>query len=301
MLFFFYGGGYLVMLDVDRKFLSGLSDALVSVDFPPVGDSHSTTAYTMFGEITRDSFLGKSVEFDGKVYEGDSAKDFFENVLRKRGKQTGLALNYGGTYQAILRGNPSYGLELAMDLVSRYYSGYPVLHSWMKNKISFGRSQGFVKNIFGRVRYLPFLPSVVSMSRIPFLKPYASSLRERLSRVRSLASDSERLAINFPIQSDGSDQLKLILISVGNFIKSGLLNRVGDGIFNRYRATSRVVSVSDQDSASLDLLCCDLDELRDGNCRVLVKDVTGRVVQEYDRLVQMPMSLVSKYNMCIEF
>lgn len=287
------------MLDVDRKFLTGLKDALVQVDFPPVGDSHSTTAYTMFGDIAKDSFLGKHVEFDGKSYDGVAAQDFFENVLRKRGKQTGLALNYGGTYMAILNSNPSYGLELAMDLVSRYYAGYPVLHGWMNNKISSGRSLGYVKNIFGRIRYLPFLPSIVSMHRIPFLKPYASSLRERLNKMWKLSSDSERLAINFPIQSDGSDQLKLILISVGKFIKDGLLNRVADGIFNLYHAMSRVVSVSD--SVDLTELGIDLDRLDDGSCCVLVKDVSGNVIYEYDRLVQLPVGLISKYDMCIEF
>ena len=78
----------------------------------------------------------------------------------------------------------------AKKFISEYFKDFPTIRDWQNEIINQARQDGFVKNLNGRIRYLP---EIVSFN----------------PRVQA---EAERMAVNFPIQSLAADILKLAMV-----------------------------------------------------------------------------------------
>jgi DNA polymerase-1 len=112
------------------------------------------------------------------------------------------AVNFG-----IIYGISAFGLqqrlnisrEEARGLIEKYFEKYPRVRAYIDETIAFARSEGYVKTLTGRRRYL----------------------RDINSRNHSLRSAAERLAMNSPIQGTAADMLKLAMIKVHRALREG--------------------------------------------------------------------------------
>lgn len=80
----------------------------------------------------------------------------------------------------------------AEHVVQVFFGRYPRAKIWLKNQISYARSNGFVKNHFGRLRRLPGINSTDEIVR----------------------SEAERQTKNSPIQSGASDMTCIASIRI---------------------------------------------------------------------------------------
>ena len=80
------------------------------------------------------------------------------------------------------------------DLIETYYNKYPNLKKFISDQISFARSNGYVKTLIGRKRYLKDINSSNGLVR----------------------SGAERNAVNAPIQGTAADIIKIAMINIHN-------------------------------------------------------------------------------------
>lgn len=112
----------------------------------------------------------------------------------------------------IIYGISSFGLsqrlnisrQEASKLIEGYFITYPKVKDYMNKNIDFAKSQGYVKTIMGRRRYLPQINSANAM-------------------IRGMA---ERNAINAPIQGSAADIIKLAMVRIHRKIKNSFKTRM---------------------------------------------------------------------------
>ncbi len=92
----------------------------------------------------------------------------------------------------------------ASKLIEGYFITYPKVKEYMNKNIEFAKSQGYVKTIMGRRRYLPQIHSANTM-------------------IRGMA---ERNAINAPIQGSAADIIKLAMVKIHQKIKNSFKSRM---------------------------------------------------------------------------
>lgn len=111
------------------------------------------------------------------------------------------AINFGIVY-----GISDFGLSQnigitrkdAANYIKLYFERYPKIEEYMNNNVSFARTHGFIKTMFGRVRAIP----------------------EINSSNYNLRTFGERVAMNMPLQGSASDIIKLAMIKIYNELKS---------------------------------------------------------------------------------
>jgi DNA polymerase-1 len=137
-------------------------------------DIHTRTAVEMFG-----------------VEPDDLTADH-----RRRAK----AINFG-----IIYGMSRFGLssqlaipvDEAAEIIDRYFERYPGVAAFIEEVKARAEAEGFVKTLFGRVRYLP-------------------ELTDQVAAVRNFG---ERLAVNTPIQGTAADLMKMAMVSIFRDLK----------------------------------------------------------------------------------
>lgn len=115
--------------------------------------------------------------------------------VTSRHRSLAKAVNFGIVY-----GISDFGLarqlniprEEARDFISRYFARYAGVKRYLDRAVAQAREQGFVRTLFGRVRYLP-------------------DIRSRIFHRRSFA---ERTAMNTPIQGTAADIIKAAMVGV---------------------------------------------------------------------------------------
>jgi DNA polymerase I (EC 2.7.7.7) len=85
----------------------------------------------------------------------------------------------------------------AQKLIDSYLQRFKVVKEWRENIIKEAEKKGFVRTIFGRLRYIP----------------------ELKSEDKNIRAEGERRAINTPIQGSAADIMKIAMISVWNRLK----------------------------------------------------------------------------------
>lgn len=137
-------------------------------------DIHASTASQIFGiplsEVTgKNRRDAKAVNF-GIVY---GISDF------------GLSQNIGCTRAE------------ASQFIEKYFEKYPKVKAYMDDSVAFCKEHGYVKTLFGRIRFIPEINN--------------SNYTMRMF--------GERAAMNMPLQGTGSDIIKLAMIKVDKRIK----------------------------------------------------------------------------------
>ncbi|MBA4418249.1 MAG: DNA polymerase I [Syntrophus sp. (in: bacteria)] len=123
-------------------------------------------------------------------------------------RRTAKIINFG-----IIYGISGYGLskELgvspreAQEYIDEYFLKYQGVKTYIARTIEEARTSGFVKTLFGRIRYIP----------------------EIINHDANIRQLGERLAMNTPIQGTAADIIKLAMVNIEKRIKSmHLLSRL---------------------------------------------------------------------------
>lgn len=137
-------------------------------------DIHTATAAKVFG-----------------VAEADVTKE-----MRYKSKSVNFGIIYGqGAFG--LAENLNIPRKEAQDLIASYFREYPGILDYMNDSKEFARSNGYVKTILGRKRWL-------------------RDINSSNATVRSFA---ERNAINAPIQGSAADMIKVAMINIHNDLR----------------------------------------------------------------------------------
>jgi len=236
-----------------------------TIQFPPVGDWHGVNSCAFFG-------------FDKlkAIYQqGPDGVLQYTKEFRKKAKDMGLGLNYGGSYkvlQSILGGTEAENIKL----FSNYFKHLKYFKKHLVKLEKEANKNLFVKTFIGRRLYLPALGS--------------DNWREK--------AKARNKIYNSPVQSLGAETIKLILNAVGNYIESNDLSQFqNNNICKNYY--QRIVSVQEKDVT--DELENYLEKLEDGNVKIVVKNSKGTIVSEFDRNLFISMKEIRKFKMTVEW
>ena len=249
--------------------MTAVIDTLVNDDisqikkpFPEVGDFHSSNAIAFFG---RDKAYS--------VYKEDKIK--FKEEIRGVAKIKGLALCYGLSYKGLMDVTNNDEAK-ARELYDNFFNNLPNVKANMEKLIKNTSKDLYLTNLFGRRLY------VKGWANKDDWKAKASARNNTL---------------NFGIQSLGADSAKLDLYKVSAYIENNRMDKNSGNLITEH-FIARIVSVDQTHLESVDLEA-DLDSCNEGHTLVLVVDSENNVVSEYDRLLQLPVSLIDKYSMTI--
>ena len=119
--------------------------------------------------------------------------------MRRQAKVVNFGVIYGmGAYA--LAGNLEIGISEARRFIDEYFVLYSGVKQYVERTVESAREKGWVGNIFGRRRYLP---DINSDNRV---------LRE----------NTERIAVNTPIQGSAADLIKAAMINLDKRMASDL-------------------------------------------------------------------------------
>ena len=210
-------------------------------------------------------------------------------LLRKVGKVIGLSLLYqssqgaaGYTIHADLGITPDEA-QLHAD---RWYKGVATFSNSVKAIINNTKTNGTTKTSFNRTRFLPDIDGAPDKHGG---KPN-----------NKLINYNKRLAINFPVQSVGADQIKLMLSNVGKFIDNNRMSRYTiKGLIN-YKVYTRILAIN-SDNPMLEEFKLELDNIGSGNIKVLIVDTNDntKVISEYNRNINITNKILKKYSLHI--
>lgn len=171
--------GYIVSADysqIELRLLANFSDDDKLIDaFNSGEDIHALTASEIFG-----------IPIDAVTPD-----------IRRNAK----AINFGIVY-----GISSFGLSQnikitpkeAGEYIKLYFDRYPKINDYLKSNVENCKEKGYVKTIFGRVRYIPEISSSNYMVR----------------------TFGERAAMNMPLQGSASDIIKLAMVKIFEKLKN---------------------------------------------------------------------------------
>lgn len=92
----------------------------------------------------------------------------------------------------ISEGIKGWDIQKCRDFISDYFKLRPEIKAWQKHTIEQARKDGYVRDMFGRIRLMPTLSSPI----------------------RSIKSEAERNTVNMPIQSGAQGVIKLAMVKL---------------------------------------------------------------------------------------
>tara|TARA_Y100000994_G_scaffold246826_1_gene250874 strand:+ start:9633 stop:12347 length:2715 start_codon:yes stop_codon:yes gene_type:complete len=176
--------------EVRRAFIPSKGHILMAADY-------SQIELRLIAELSKEktmieSFLNNEdihITTASKVFKIDLDK--VTSDMRLSAKTVNFGIIYGVSAFGLSE-QSALNRKEAADLINMYFSTYPRLKLFIDNQIDFARTNGFVKTILGRKRYL----------------------RNINSRNSFIRSHDERNAVNMPIQGSAADLIKLAMINI---------------------------------------------------------------------------------------
>ena len=160
---------------IEMRILAELADVLeLKKAFKNKEDIHSLTASQVFN-VTQ-----KKVTDD----------------LRRKAKAINFGIIYGITQYGLAK-QISVTNQEALDFINSYFKKFPEIKDYMNKTVKFCRTNGYVKNIFGR-------------------KTHLRGINDKNFSIRAF---QERAAINAPIQGSAADLIRLAMIKINDEIK----------------------------------------------------------------------------------
>ena len=116
--------------------------------------------------------------------------------MRRQAKIINFATIYGVSPFGLSQ-QADVDIHQAADFIKKYFETYPGFKKYIDDTISFAKTNGFVKTLLGRKRYVPEINSSNNFRR----------------------EGAERVAINTPIQGTAADMIKIAMITIHRIIE----------------------------------------------------------------------------------
>jgi DNA polymerase I len=176
--------------EIRRAFVAAPGNVLISADYSQI--ELRVLAHMAGEEALIDAFRSGEDIHDQtalKLFGADSGLDRHE--LRSRSKMVNYAVLYGKTPFTLAR-DINVTQEAAQEFIDAYFRGFPRVRLFIDAMLEEARRTGVVRTMFGRRRLVPNLTS----------------------RNFQLRAQSEREAVNMPIQGTAADILKRAMIDL---------------------------------------------------------------------------------------
>jgi DNA polymerase-1 len=164
---------------------------------------YSQIELRLIAEISGDEAMLEAFQKEQDIHRATAAKVFdveYDEVTsdqRRAAKTVNFSIIYGAGST-----NLSQQLDIkraeAKKIITQYFNQYSGLKNYMDKTVEFARENGYVKNLMGRRRYLRDINS-----------------RNALAR-----TNTERVAINTPIQGTAADLIKIAMINIHQEFKA---------------------------------------------------------------------------------
>ncbi len=176
--------------EIRRAFVAAPGNVLISADYSQIelrvlahmaGEESLIEAFRSGEDIHERTAL--------KLFGADSGLDRHE--LRSRSKMVNYAVLYGKTPFTLAK-DINVTQEAAQEFIDAYFRGFPRVRAFIDTMLENARRTGVVRTMFGRRRLVPNLTS----------------------RNFQMRAQSEREAVNMPIQGTAADILKRAMIDL---------------------------------------------------------------------------------------
>jgi len=189
--------------EIRRAFIADSGHVLISADY-------SQIELRVLAHMAGEPALIEAFRSGEDIHDRTALQLFGPNSglsrheLRSRSKMVNYAVLYGKTPFTLAK-DINVTQEAAQDFIDAYFKGFPRVRVFIDQMLEDARRTGVVKTMFGRRRLVPNL----------------------LSRNFQLRAQSEREAVNMPIQGTAADILKRAMIDLhGELSRSGLKARM---------------------------------------------------------------------------
>lgn len=177
---------------VRSVFESSPETTLVSLDY-------SQLELRVLAHLSGDEELQRAFKENKDVHRLTAAKVFKinESEVTDSTRKIGKTLNFGIIYGMGPRAFSKTGkitFDEARAFISSYFANFPKIKKWQDDVLSHAKIEGLVRNENGRLRFLPNI----------------------ISGHPRFAAESERVAINLPVQGLSADIMKLAMVKIKN-------------------------------------------------------------------------------------
>lgn len=184
---------------VRRAFIAPPGSVLLSVDY-------SQVELRILAHVSRDPNMLKAFA-DGEDIHASTAALLFNvpiDQVSKEMRRLGKTINFGVVYGISdwgVAGRTELSLEDSRKLINTYNEKYAGVKEYMDRTKALARERGYVESLMGRRRYFPDLSSG---RRLPI----------------GVKNQSEREAINMPIQATAADIIKIAMVRLHDRLKA---------------------------------------------------------------------------------
>ena len=165
---------------------------------------YSQIELRLIAEISGDEAMLEAFQEGRDIHRATAARVYevpYDEVSadqRRNAKTVNFSIIYGAGATNLSRQLGIPRTE-AKELIGQYFRQYHGLKNYMDKTVDFARENGYVVTLLGRRRYLRDINSRNSLAR----------------------SNSERIAINTPIQGTAADMIKVAMINIHQQLKQG--------------------------------------------------------------------------------
>jgi len=165
---------------------------------------YSQIELRLIAEISQDEAMLHAFLNDHDIHQATAAGVFDKKLdevtpdERRAAKTVNFAIIYGAGATNLSK-QLNISRKEASVLIENYFKQYKGLKNYMTETVEFAREHGYVLTLMGRRRYLRDI-----------------NARNGLER-----SNSERIAINTPIQGTAADMIKVAMINIHRALKEG--------------------------------------------------------------------------------
>lgn len=176
-------------------------------DYILLAADYSQIELRIIAEISNDQSMLEAFEAGNDFHRATAAKvynveyDAVTSDQRRNAKTVNFSITYGAGATNLSR-QLKISRKEATELINSYFREFRGLKQYMDDTVKSARELGYVKTLLGRRR----------------------NLRDINSRNALTASNSERIAINTPIQGTAADMIKIAMIHIHHAFKEAGLN-----------------------------------------------------------------------------
>lgn len=273
-----------------KKRISSLDGKLPGKDpYRALSDFHTQNAIGFYGEslihrafnMGDKSFTMSEILRSGDIVkEEDHGKVFSDgfNAVRKyfRGnsKAPGLALMYGGSIKVLMTGF-DISKAVAIRMYAKFFSTLHVLKRSIDAREERAKEDLYVETLFGRRLFLP-----------------------QLANPKTRGQGMTKIA-NSPIQGTASDQMKLAILKVSQWLEDCTLSKYqGNNLAKAVKGYfyNRIVCIEYSSIKSMSMLEKSLSRLEVGHTKVLILK-GDTLYREWDSHVKLDYYTYEKYKM----